>query len=86
MHFREWKFHISITISQKFVPKGIIDNNHALVLNNGLAPNRRQAIIWTNTDPIFWRIRTALGEDELITWGFYIIFQLYLHVFLEMNI
>ena len=28
-------------------------------------PNRRQAIIWTNTDPIHWRIYAALGEDEL---------------------
>ena len=25
----------------------------------------RQAIIWTNADPIHWRIYTALGEDEL---------------------
>ena len=27
-------------------------------------PNRRQAIIWTNADPIHWRINAALGEDE----------------------
>ena len=33
---------------------------------NGLAPNRRQAIIWTNTDLIHWRIYVALGGDELI--------------------
>ena len=31
-------------------------------LDNGLAPNRRQAIIWTNADPIHWRIYAALGE------------------------
>ena len=38
-------------------------------LNNGLklAPNRRQAIIWTNADPIHWRIYGALGGDELKT-------------------
>ena len=35
-------------------------------LNNGLSPNRRQAIIWTNADPIHWRIYVALGGDELI--------------------
>ena len=26
----------------------------------------RQAIIWTNVDPIHWRIYAALGGDELI--------------------
>ena len=31
-------------------------------LDNGLVPNRPQAIIWTNVDLLFWRIR----EDELI--------------------
>ena len=34
-------------------------------LDNGLAPNRRQAIIWTNVDPIHWRIYAALRGDEL---------------------
>ena len=28
-------------------------------------PNRRQAIIWTNIDPIHWRIYAALGGDVL---------------------
>ena len=31
---------------------------------NGLAPNRRQAIIWTNADLIHWRIYAALGGGE----------------------
>ena len=29
-------------------------------------PNRRQAIIWTNADPIHCRIYAALGGDEII--------------------
>ena len=29
---------------------------------------RRQAIIWTNANPINWRIYAALGGDELTTW------------------
>ena len=33
-------------------------------LPHGLAPNRRQANIWTNGDPIHWRIYAALGGDE----------------------
>ena len=34
--------------SLKFVPKGLINNIPALVPDNGFAPTRRQAIIWTN--------------------------------------
>ena len=26
----------------------------------------RQAIIWTNADPIHWRLYAALGGDQLI--------------------
>ena len=33
-----------------FVPKGPIDNIPELHSYNGLAPNRRQAIIWNNYD------------------------------------
>ena len=33
-----------------------------LWLDNVLAPNRLQAIIWTNADPIYWRIFAALGD------------------------
>ena len=61
------KFCILIQISLKFVPKGLIDNNPALVsigLDNGLAPIRRQAIIWTNVDPINWCIYEALWGYE----------------------
>ena len=39
---------ITIQNSLQFVPDGPIDNNLALVLDNGLAPARRQGIIWTN--------------------------------------
>ena len=28
----------------------------------------RQAIIWTNADPIHWRIYVALGGEELNNW------------------
>ena len=29
---------------------------------NCLAANKRQAIIWTNADPVYWHIYVALGE------------------------
>ena len=35
-------------------------------LDNGLAPNWRQAIVWTNAEPIHWLIYEELGGDELI--------------------
>ena len=31
-----------------------------------MAPIQRQAIIWTNAEPIHWCIYVALGGDELI--------------------
>ena len=39
---------ISIRISVKFVPKGPINNISIIGSDNGLAPTRRQAIIWIN--------------------------------------
>ena len=39
--------------------------NVYISLDNGLVPNRRQVIIWTNADPINWRIYSSLGADEL---------------------
>ena len=45
---------------------GLINNKLALVSVNGLALIRRQAIIWTSTNPVPWCIYAALGRDELI--------------------
>ena len=39
---------------------------NSIRLDNGLAPNRRQAIIWTNAVPVYWHIYAALGQDVLI--------------------
>ena len=57
---------IPIPISLIFFPRGSIGNKAACIgSGNGLAPNRRQAITWTNADPVDWRIYAALGGDEL---------------------
>ena len=61
MHFFEW---ISIKIPLKFVPKGPINNISAYVQ---IIAWRRQAIIWTNDDPVHRRIYATLGGDELNT-------------------
>ena len=48
------------------MPKSPIDNKPALVqLGNGLAPNRRKAIMSNNDDPVQWHINVALQGDEL---------------------
>ena len=48
-----------------FFPKGpIYDFQH--FFNNGMVPTRWRAIIWTNVDPVNWRIYVAQGGDELI--------------------
>ena len=41
---------------------GLIDNKSALVQVMAW----RQAITWTNDDPVQWRIYAALGGDELM--------------------
>ena len=45
--FSLMKLWISIKISLKFVPKSPIN---IIDTDNGLAPTRRQVIIWTNDD------------------------------------
>ena len=58
--FVNGKFCILIKISPRFVPKGRRIGS--------LAPNRWQAIIRTNADPIHWRIYAMLGGVER-GWG-----------------
>ena len=57
---------ISIKISLKFIPNGPISNRVSIGSDYGLAPHRRQAIIWTNADPIHWLICAAQGGGELM--------------------
>ena len=51
------------TFWNEFVPNGSIDNIPALV--QIMAPNRRQAIIWTNDG--YRHIYASLGINELIS-------------------
>ena len=55
--------------SLTFVPKGPTDIHPAFGLNNGLVPNRWQAIIWTSVNQIHWRIYAAIWEIHLrVAW------------------
>ena len=65
MHFREWKV---LYFDSNFSEICSYDFNWHLPnigLDSGLAPNRRQAIIWANADPTHGRIYAALGGDGL---------------------
>ena len=48
-------------MSLEYICKIPIYNNPVLSSDNDLAPNRRQAIVWTNADRVHWRIYAALG-------------------------
>ena len=66
MHFRECKvLHFDSKLTE-FCSQGPNWQQPSIGLDNGLAPNRRQAIIWANADPIYWHIYAALGGDDPI--------------------
>ena len=56
---------ILIEILPKFVPKGSIDSDSACGSDNGLAPNRRQVILWNNDDSVHWLIYASPGPNVL---------------------
>ena len=65
--FLNEKLQILIKISLKFFfPKGPNWQWYSIGLDNGLASNRRQAIIWTKAPPIHWHMYVALWGDESI--------------------
>ena len=62
---------ILIKISLKFVPKDSMDNEVSIGSGNDLAPNRRQAITWTNGDPVhFVKPNWANNWRRNAHWGF----------------
>ena len=65
MHFREWKVW---SFDKNFTQVCSWSSNWQwpnIGLDNGLAPNRRQAIIWTNADPNHWHMYASLWGDDL---------------------
>ena len=65
MHYLEWQWY---NYDSNFTEICSQESNWqwaGIGLDNGLAPDRRQAIIWTNADPIHRRIYAALWGDEL---------------------
>ena len=65
-HFHEWK---KLNFKQNFIEMCSLGSNWQYISissDNSLAPSGRQAIIWSNADPVHRRIYVALGGDELI--------------------
>ena len=62
MHFLQWRFRIFDSNFTWISPKGLIVKNSAFASSNGMAPNRRQAITWTNDDQAIY---ASLGLIEL---------------------
>ena len=59
INFLFWlKFHWSLFLKVQLTKPSI-------GLDNGLAPNRRKAITWTDDDPVRWHIYEELEGDEL---------------------
>ena len=65
MHFHEWKFlYFELNFTQ-VCSQGSNSQYPSIGSDNGLAPIRRRAIIWTNVDPVHSRIHASLGLNEL---------------------
>ena len=65
-HFDEWNFFYFNSNFTEVCSQGSNWQQGSIGSDNGLAPDRWQAITWTNVNPIHWRIYAALREDELI--------------------
>ena len=63
--FLNENYRILIQISLKFVPMSPIDNTPALFQVMAWQRTGDKAIIWTNAEPVNWRIYATLGGDDL---------------------
>ena len=69
MHFLQWKLlNFKSNFNEIHVVYSLGSNwqYDSIGSDNGLAPNRRQAIIWTNVGMLYWRIYASLGLNELM--------------------
>ena len=66
MHLHEWKvLHFDLNFTEFYSQRSNWQYS-SIVPESGLAPNRREAFLWTNADhPIHWPIYAALGEEVL---------------------
>ena len=65
MHFPEWKLFYFDSNFTEICPQSSNWQYDTIGSDNGLAPNRCQAIIWTNDSLVYWCIYVTLELDEL---------------------
>ena len=58
-------FSINLSLITEVCPLESSQNYFRIGSYNGLAPTRRQAIIWTNDGLVWWCIYASLGLNEL---------------------
>ena len=68
MHFLEWKWNNYDSNVIETCPNESNWQYASIGSGNRLAPIRPQAIIWTNADPIHWRIYATLGRGVESGW------------------
>ena len=65
MHFVEWKcFNSDQDFTEVYSEESNL-KNAIIASDDGLAPNRLEAIIWTNAGVFYLRIYASLGLSEL---------------------
>ena len=70
--FVEWKY---LKFDYSFIEKFSFGSNlhkSSIGSDNCLAPNRRQAVIWTSDGLDYWRIYTSLGVHDF--WQHFLLF------------
>ena len=58
------KMFVFIQIPLKFIPKSPTEKIDS---DNGLAPNRQQAIIWTHNDLVYWHNVTYMHHSASVS-------------------
>ena len=71
MHFYEWKVLYFDSHFTEVFSQGSIWQYSSIVADNGLVSIRRQAIFWTNGDPVHRCIYTALGRGSFSSVGWW---------------
>ena len=63
VHFLEWKYqHFGNNFGSKFLINYISTGS-----GNDLVPNRKQAVIWANDNPVDWCIYASAGLNVIFT-------------------
>ena len=69
MHFLDWKLvYFAYDFTETYSPE-LNQRYVSIGSDNGLVPERQQAIIWTNAVLVYWCIYPLHGLGDLTHWG-----------------